>query len=88
MAFDITTTNTWASKDDQNNLARAADAEANIEKMISEGKTDGSYLEVTPVTTIRYWIDLAAAQEFAAFVSTNAATHNCTLVSTEYGTRS
>ncbi len=87
MAFDTTTTITWASEADQTNPSRVAAADANIVNMTNEGKTDGSYLVVTPVTTTRYWLDLAAAQEFAAFVSTNATENNCTIVSIEYGTR-
>ena len=87
MAFDTITTITWASEADQNNQDLAAARDIELETMTSEGKTDGSYLEVTPVTTTRYWLDLAAAQEFGAFISNAATTYNCTIVSIEYGTR-
>jgi hypothetical protein len=56
--------------------------------MISDGKTDGSSLAITPITTTRYWLDLAAAQEYGTFISTAATTYNCTITSVEYGTRS
>ena len=87
MAFDITTTMVWASLADQINPDREADNYANLDRMISEGKTDGSFFGVMPTVTIRYWRDLAAAEEFAAFLTANAAKHNCHLVSIEYGTR-
>lgn len=87
MAFDITTTMTWASSVDQTNPDLAATRDIKIETMISEGKTDGSSFGVIPTVTIRYWRDLAAAEEFAAFLTANAAKHNCNLVSIEYGTR-
>ena len=87
MTFDTTTSITWASETDQNNQDLSAARDTKVANMISDGKTDGSYLEVTPVTTIRYWLDLPAAQEFGAFISDAAVTYNCTIVSIEYGTR-
>jgi hypothetical protein len=88
MAFDTTTTITWASEADQINADLSAARDVEIETMISEGKTDGSSLAITPAITIRYWLDLAAAQEYGAFISADATQNNCTIVSIEYGVRS
>jgi hypothetical protein len=87
MAFDTTTIITWASEADQINADLSTARETALATMISEGKTDSSSLAITPVITIRYWRDLAAAQEFGAVMSSAAATHNCTITSIEYGTR-
>jgi hypothetical protein len=88
MAFDTTTTITWASAVDQNNTDLSAARDTKLAAMISAGQTDGSSLGVTPVISIRYWLDLAAAQEYGAFISDTAVTYNCTIISIEYGTRS
>jgi hypothetical protein len=87
MAFDTTTIITWASEADQINADLSTARETALATMISEGKTDSSSLAITPVITIRYWRDLAAAQEYAAFISAAATQNNCTIVSIEYGTR-
>jgi hypothetical protein len=87
MAFNTTTTITWASEADQDNQDLSVARDTEIATMISDGKTDGSYLVVSPVVTTRYWVDLPAAQEFGAFISGAAATYNCTIISIEYGTR-
>jgi hypothetical protein len=87
MAFDITTTNTWESAADHYNPAREVDNNATIARMISEGKTDGSFIDPSPVVAVRYWRDLAAAQEFAEFTHANNAKHNCKIISIEFGTR-
>ena len=88
MAFDTTTTITWASEADQINADLSTARKTALATMISEGKTDGSSLAITPVITIRYWRDLAAAQEFGTFISNAAVAYNCTIISIEYGTRS
>jgi hypothetical protein len=88
MTFDTTTTITWASAGDQHNTALSTARDIEISTMISDGKTDGSQLEVTPTTTTRYWLDSASAQEYGTFISNAAIAYNCTITSIVYGTRS
>ena len=88
MAFDTTTTITWASTADQHNTDLATARNAKISTMTSDGKTDGSRLTITPTATTRYWLDLASAQEYGTFISNAAIAYNCTLTSIVYGTRS
>jgi hypothetical protein len=85
MAFDTTTIITWVSDADRSNADLEITRDTKLATMISAGQTDGSYIDITSVTTIRYWLDLAAAQEYAAFISAAATENNCTIVSIEYG---
>ena len=87
MSFDTTTTITWASEADQHNPDLADWRRQLLKGMTASGKTNGDYLIVSPVTTTRYWLDQAAAEEFVGEITIAAATYNCTIVSVEYGTR-
>ena len=76
------TTITWASAADQNHADLSAARTAKLVEMARAQKVH--LIEaaiVNDVTTVRYWKDQAAAEEFVAFIQDQAATHGVSVVS-------
>lgn len=74
------TTMTWPSNEDENSSGIDAARIPFVQTLISEGKTDGVAVAVSPTVTTRTWLDQAAAEEWQTFI-TNAAVDNGTSVS-------
>lgn len=75
---------TWGSYEDQiENLDFDLERETKLQTMISENKTDGSAIVVSPTVTKRFFVDAAAAQEYIDFIMAGAAKYNLTVISTE-----
>ena len=82
MAMTKTTTIVWGSEEEQYfdslNTARTA----KLTEMATDGKTDLAVENINPVTTKRFWRDIAAAEEFISFIMEQAEIYQCTIVST------
>lgn len=76
MSFDTKITMTWASADDQNNPAIHQDRMVLLDTMKNEGKTDGTFVAVSPVITERFFIDVPAAEEWQAGLTTICSNHS------------
>lgn len=60
---------TWTSPEAQtNNPLLNFDRDQKIEEMVNAQKTDGNPNRITNSTTIREWVDQAAAEEFRDFI--------------------
>lgn len=60
---------TWTSESSQvDNLVLNAERDVKIREMYDAGKTDGIANRISAETTIREWVDQAAAQEFVDFM--------------------
>lgn len=81
MAMTKSTIIEWASYADQMDGEDFFNARhEKIHQMILEGKTDGYLSAITPETTLRDWLDQAAAEEYASFITNLAAQYNKTIV--------
>lgn len=76
------TTIVWGSADHQNETRLSEARAVKLTEMQTDGKTNGRWEAVDPLTTNRYWRDLAAAEEFISFVTAQAEIYNCSIVST------
>ena len=75
---------TWATYEDQmENLTFDEEREIKIQSMAAEGKTDTTAIIVSPTVTKRFFVDVAAAQEYIDFVLAGAAKYGLNIVSTE-----
>lgn len=77
------TTITYPSHEDQMLPALYSGRQQIVQRMIIEGKTDGTVIYTTPVTGVRHWINEAAAQEYVDAVSILAAENGVNVVSVE-----
>jgi len=60
---------TWTSVEAQmNNISLHDERSKKLAQMFADGKTDGNPNILSPVVTIREWIDQAAAEEFRYFI--------------------
>ena len=60
---------TWTSVEAQmNNISLHDERSKKLAQMFADGKTDGNPNILSPVVTIREWIDQAAAEEFRDFI--------------------
>lgn len=86
MIITKTTTITWESAEDQMKPDLQTDRIAKLTEMQTDGKTNTSYYTlVSPVCTTRYWRDLAAAEEYASFITGIAEIYNCGIDSIVFG---
>lgn len=84
ITFTTSTVITWASYEDQMDNIEFDDLRsAKLTSMAEAGKTDGEAIIVTPTVTKRFFVDVAAAQEYIDFLVTNAPQYGLTITSTE-----
>jgi hypothetical protein len=75
---------TWASYEDQMDNMDLDDARIlKINQMVEAGKTNGEAVIVSPTVTRRFWVSVAAAQEYIDFMLAEATLQGVTIVSTE-----
>jgi hypothetical protein len=75
---------TWDSAHDQNGITDLVNERtAKLEEMTAAGKCDSRGWMITPVITVRPWLNEAAAQEFVTFIQALATKYNAKLVSAE-----
>jgi len=83
LTFTTSTVITWASYEDQHDNLELDDARTGkLNTLASEGKTDGEALVVSPTVTKRFFIDVAAAQDYIDFITAAATQYGSTIVST------
>jgi hypothetical protein len=77
------TTIVWGSAEDQNHPNLSTARLVKITEMLQAEKIHLIEAEiVNDYTTIRFWKDQASAEEFVTFITTEAAKHGSTIVST------
>ena len=83
LTFTTSTTITWASYEDQHDNLELDDARmGKLTTMAEAGKTDGEAIVVTPTVTKRFFVDVAAAQEYIDHIVAIAAQYGSTIIST------
>lgn len=84
ITFTTLTIITWASYEDQMDNLDLDDARTTkLNEMADAGKTDGEAIVVSPTVTKRFFVDVAAAQEYIDFMVAVALQYGSTIVSTE-----
>lgn len=82
MEFTKTTVIIWGDRWHQQNEALTAARDAKLAEMEGDGKTEAAARElVDEVTTKRFWKDQSAAEEYIAFITTQATLNECIITS-------
>jgi len=76
-----TTTITWSSVADQDHSGIDQARQEKLMEMTLLDKTDGTSLDVNSTCTRRFWLDAAAAEEYATFIKEISLSFNIVIVS-------
>lgn len=86
MEFTKITTIHWSTMEHQAHHAIAVARNTKLAEMHDQGKTDQDvYSRPDEHITVRPWIDQASAEEFVSFITEQAATNGCTIISATIG---
>lgn len=84
MAMTKKTLITWSSYEDQfDNPVLNENRNTKLREMYEAGKTDNVFIEISPTVGERHWLDLAAAEEYVAFITDAALQDGSIILSTE-----